>query len=173
MMLKLFCLLGVCLLLTAGLPGKAFAENQKIPPVPAKGSPRDTVQKNENPKQYTENKNRYKSKYFAEQSFKDQVLERFSFGRDVKGVWDVVDGEKDIYFRGLRAESRNLGLSYTLDDMEYLDDVRLKFSAGKDNEISFTTQTIPFVGQLEGFTFKATAGDDGGKVFARYKINLY
>ena len=63
---------------------------------------------------------------------------------NVEGIVDYLknpttyDGERDIYFNGLRADRRNKGLSFTTKELPIigqLNDIELKFSAGEDNEV--------------------------------------
>ncbi len=115
------------------------------------------------------------SAYFVKKSIEDEILEKIPHGSKFKQMWNVVDGDVDLYFTGLRADRKNRGLSYTLSNRSFIgdmNDIEIEFSAGNDSEVSFKTQTIPFMGQLEGFSLKGSAGMNDSKIFARYTVPL-
>lgn len=137
------------------------------------GTPRAQLKQVEDPDLYEKEQRSKTYRFVSDKNIQDEILGKLPFGKDLKGMWNFIDGDTDIFITGLRADRGNKGLSYTMNGLPIIgsmDDIKLKFSAGDDNEIQFTTHSIPFMGRLEGFTFKATADQDDNKVFARYTV---
>jgi len=136
------------------------------------GTPIEILQSVENPEDEDQTPT---SKFIAESGIDNKILDQIPYGDNIKHMWNIVDGDTDIYFEGLRADRRNMGLSYTTTELPVigkLNDIELEFTAGETNEISFKTHSIPFMGKLQGFTLKGTAGDDENKIFARYTVKF-
>ena len=136
------------------------------------GTPRELLEAVENPNKAKEEKS---ANYFVKKNFEDKILEKIPHGTKLKNMWNIVDGDVDVYFQGLKVDRRNKGLTYTIKNLNFIggmNDIELEFSAGRDNEVSFKTHMIPFMGTLEGFSLKGTAGTDDNKIFARYTIPL-
>jgi len=53
-----------------------------------------------------------------------------------------------------------------------IDGLEIKFSAGQENDISFKSNVIPFMGQLDGLTLKGSTNSKESKIFARYKVEF-
>ncbi len=119
-------------------------------------------------------KKNFKSKLRDEEDFKKMIMEKIPYAKQAKYMWDVVDGDVDIYMKNLRADRKNKGLSYTTNRLPLIGEVKnveFKFNAGEDMGMSFETNRMPFVGTLEGFKLKGTMGEDS-RISARYTIPL-
>lgn len=115
------------------------------------------------------------STYFVQKSIEDEILDKIPHGSKFKQMWNIVDGDVDLYITGLRADRNNQGLSYTLSNQSFIgnmNDIEIKFSAGLENKISFKTHMIPFLGQLEGFSLKGSIDTKNSNFFARYTVPL-
>lgn len=118
---------------------------------------------------------KFKSKFTKKNDLEDRIMEEIPYAKQAKNLWNVVDGDVDIYVKDLRVDRRNKGLVYTTNTMPFIgeiDDTELKFQAGEEMKVSFGTSRIPFVGTLEGFKFKSSVGGDNTKVSFRYTIPL-
>jgi len=52
-----------------------------------------------------------------------------------------------------------------------VDGFEMEFCAGKDMEINFKSDVTPFIGKLEGLSFRGKAGEDSAISF-RYTVKL-
>jgi hypothetical protein len=107
-----------------------------------------------------------------ERSVEESILAQIPYGENFKYMWNVVDGDVDLHFEGLRADRGNTGIAYKTNTVPFIGDVeglQLKFEAGREQSFSFETNKMPLVGTIEGFNFKGSVGDNS-KVFARYTI---
>ncbi len=134
------------------------------------GTPRELLKSVETPE---DEKRSATARFIEEANLEDKILSKVPHGSRIKHIWNIVDGDVDLYFTGLRADKGNRGITYTTTNLPVIgkiNDMKFEFSAGETNEISFTTHVIPFMGELKGFTLKGTAGDDDNKIFARYTV---
>ena len=107
-------------------------------------------------------------------AYEDQVLSMVPHGDKLKKTWNIIDGDVDLMgIKGLRGDRRNKGVTYSTNYVPFIGDmesVEFRFDAGEDMEFIFESSHIPFMGQLEGFNFKTSIKDDNQRVFARYTI---
>lgn len=118
-------------------------------------------------------KDKYKSKLMDQDDFEEKILDKIPYGHGFRKVWNVVDGDVDLYVTGLRADRRNKGVKYKTDKIPLIgtvDGLDLQFDAGERTEFSFESSHIPFAGKLEGFSFKGATGNKGSRISARYTI---
>lgn len=135
------------------------------------GTPRELLNSVESP----DNDEKTTSTYFVKKSFEDKILDKIPHGSKFKQMWNIVDGDVDLHFTGLRADRSNRGLSYSLYNQSFIgdmNDIEIEFSAGQENKVSFKTQMVPFLGKLEGFSLKGSAGMKDSNLFARYTVPL-
>ena len=122
-----------------------------------------------------ERQNKFASRSMEDRNWEDEILEKIPHGERLKYMWNVVDGDVDLHFTGLRFDRGNTGVSYKTNYVPFIgemDTVQFRFDAGEENEISFKTSHVPFAGDLQGLNFKASTGDSGSKISARYTIAL-
>lgn len=121
------------------------------------------------------------SSYFSSQSnnaedMGDQVLALVPHGDDMKYLWNVVDGDVDLYFSNLRADRKNKGMVYTTETLPLVgtfDHTEFKVKGGaEENAFSFETSHIPLAGDLEGFKFNGTLSDNNSRVSLHYTVPL-
>ncbi len=128
----------------------------------------------EDPTVPEDQESKFKLKFAEKNDLEQRIMEEIPYAKQAKYMWNVVDGDVDIYFEDLRVDRRNRGLVYTTNTVPFIgevDDIEFKFKAGKKMNVSFETSRIPFAGKLEGFKFKGTVGDNS-KVSVRYTIPL-
>lgn len=121
------------------------------------------------------NPKQYQPKLSSENDFKNRLMNEIPYGENLKHMWDVVDGDVDLHFTGLRADRRNRGLSYTTNYIPLMGDVdgiEMKFDAGKTNEFSLKSNITPFVGKVKGLSVRGSTTNEDSKVSARYTIAL-
>ena len=139
------------------------------------GTPLEKVKLIEDTDEGDNDEKSYSSQLISDLNIEDKILKNIPFSKNLKSIWNVVDGETDIYLNGLRADRNNLGLSYTNNHIPFLgeiDGLEIKFSAGQENDISFKSNVIPFMGQLDGLTLKGSTNSKESKIFARYKVEF-
>lgn len=109
------------------------------------------------------------------EEWEDKILAMLPQGDRLKHMWEVVDGDVNLYFKGLRFDRGNKGVTYktkTLPLIGEMDNTELKFEAGEDNKLSFKSSTVPFIGDIEGLSFRGSTGNKGSRISARYTISL-
>lgn len=107
-----------------------------------------------------------------EGNIEDKVLAIVPYGDNLKHMWNVVDGDVDLHFKGLRADRGNTGITYktsTIPLIGYVEGLQLKFEAGKEQKVSFESNKIPLIGTIEGFNFKGSISKNS-RISARYTI---
>lgn len=117
----------------------------------------------------------YSARFTADENLKNKILKRIPYQNEAKYAWEVIDGDVDLYFTGLRADRGNKGIEYTTNSLPFMGDVNgfeLKFEAGENNKISFKSDVLPFIGRMEGLSFKGATGEEGSHISARYTIAL-
>lgn len=92
------------------------------------------------------NAQKFKNKPASEDEIIDKILKKIPYHRQLRATWNLVDGETDLYVDGLRFDRRNKGVTYT-------------------------TDTLPIMGQIDGLKIKASAGKDQ-EISVRYKVSL-
>lgn len=110
-----------------------------------------------------------------EKSFKQKVMDEIPYSEDIKYMWDIVDGDIDLYVTGLRGDRRNKGLKYTTDTMPLIgkiDGMELQFKAGNKNGLFFKSDKMPFIGHIKGLSYKGAISNKDTALFARYTIAL-
>jgi hypothetical protein len=111
-----------------------------------------------------------------EKNFKDRVLSKIPYSEEMEYAWDIVDGDIDLLsVQGLRGDRRNKGLRYTTDSLPFIgsvDGMEFQFKAGDTNEFSFKSDVTPFVGRVDGLSYKAYTNTDNSAIYARYTISL-
>jgi len=106
-----------------------------------------------------------------DEDFGDKILNKLPFKNSLKYTWNVIDGDIDLYFEGLRFDRGNKGLEYKTDTLPYfgkIDGMRIKAEMGESQKLTFETDYIPLMGRVDGFNFKASASDNS-KISFRYK----
>lgn len=104
----------------------------------------------------------------------DNTLAKIPYSKQLKATWKVIDGDVDLYMKGLRVDRGNKGVEYTTDYVPFMgpvEGVMFKAEAGEDNKLKFESSHIPFVGHVEGFKFKSSVGEEAS-VSVRYNVSL-
>lgn len=105
----------------------------------------------------------------------DRVLKKIPFGKDLKSTWKVIDGDIDVMnVENLRLDRKNMGVSYSTNTIPMIGDVdhvNFKFEGGQENRATFESTALPYMGHIDGLKIRASAGDDS-RVSFRYKIKL-
>jgi hypothetical protein len=107
--------------------------------------------------------------------FVDRLMEKIPYSQSLKYTWDVVDGDVDLYFKDLRVDRRNKGLSYTVNSLPMIGEMNgseLRADVGEESKLTFKSDYVPFVGHVDGFQFKASTGTDDSNISLRYKIDI-
>jgi hypothetical protein len=124
---------------------------------------------------YETGESKYKAKFSGDTDIEKRLMEVIPYAEEAKYMWNVVDGDVDLFYvKNLRGDRKNKGLSYTTNTIPFMGDVdglELKFSAGEEMKFSFESDIVPFMGRLEGFKLKGSVGDDS-KIFFRYTVAL-
>lgn len=110
-----------------------------------------------------------------EQDYIDNMLDKVPYSKQLKATWNFIDGDTDVYFEGLRVDRGNKGLQYrtnTVPFMGEVEGVEIKAEAGEEQAIGFKSSHIPFFGPVEGLELKAAAGTDSSKASVRYTVSL-
>ena len=92
----------------------------------------------------------------------DKILSKLPFKNTLKYTWNVIDGDTDIYFEGLRVDRGNRGLEYKTDALPYfgkVDGMKIKAEMGEKQKLTFETDYMPMVGRVDGLRLKASAGN--------------
>jgi len=108
------------------------------------------------------------------ENFGEKMLKKLPFKNTLKYTWDIIDGDEDVYFEGLRLDRGNMGLEYKTKDIPVVgtvEAIEIKAEMGKSAKLQFESDYIPMVGRVEGFNFKATAGKNSN-VSLRYKTDI-
>lgn len=124
---------------------------------------------------YAEDKTKKNGSKKMETSFKQKVMDTIPYSEDIKYMWDVVDGDVDLHFAGLRGDRRNQGLKYTTDTLPFVgqvDGMELQFKAGSDNGLFFKSDKMPLIGRVKGLSYKGALSNSDSAFFARYTIAL-
>lgn len=124
---------------------------------------------------YAEDKTEKNKPKKVEKSFKQKVMDKIPYSENAKHLWDVVDGDVDLHFVGLRGDRRNQGLKYTTDTLPFVgqvDGMKLEFKAGGNNGLFFKSDKMPFIGRVKGLNYKGAISDGNNAFFARYTIAL-
>lgn len=111
----------------------------------------------------------------ARHSFKNKILNEIPYSDEMKDVWELVDGDTNLYFDDLRADRRNKGIKYTTDSLPLIgkvDGVEFQFRVGDENEFSFKSETTPFIGKIKGLSYKGSTSNENSKISVRYTIAL-
>jgi hypothetical protein len=119
-----------------------------------------------------ENKTSYKPK---DDDYVENLIKTIPYGQSLKHSWNVADGDVDLYFEDLRVNRSNKGVSYTTDSLPIfgqLDGSQFRADLGEDSQLSFRSDYVPFVGRIDGFQFRAAAGTDDSTISLSYKIDL-
>lgn len=118
---------------------------------------------------------KYAPRLVDKKDLEQRIIENIPFAEDLKPVWHLVDGKTDVFIPNLRVDRRNKGLTYTTNTIPFIgtfEGTELKFKAGEDMKFTFESDYIPFMGRLEGFNVKASVSEDESSIFARYTIPL-
>lgn len=116
-----------------------------------------------------------KSSSHSKDNLEEKLLSYIPHAPKMKKIWKLVDGDVDLYMTGLRFNRKNTGVSYetkTIPLLGEIDDINLRFDAGKKNEVSFQSKALPFIQNIDGFHMKAVMNDDHSRIYARYSITL-
>lgn len=146
-----------------------FTQAKKNKNQPTKIQEKLNLESNADEKKYQE----YKARFTADENLKNKILKNIPFKEDAGYAWNVVNGDVDLYFTGLRADRNNRGIEYITNAIPFIGNVEgfeLKFEAGQNNKISFKSDIIPFIGTMEGLSFKGATGEEDTNISARYTI---
>jgi hypothetical protein len=108
-----------------------------------------------------------------DQDIKEQLIEKIPFGSEMHKSWKVIDGDVDLYFKGLRADRQNKGVEYSSKTLPFVGEMEKsewKIDAGEDMKFTFETNGLPFVANVEGFHFKTSVSSDDTHAYAKYTI---
>ena len=121
----------------------------------------------------SESTNSYASKDKGD--FVDDLMEKIPYSKQLKYTWNVVDGDVDLYFEDLRVDRRNKGVSYTMETLPLIGEMEgseIRAEVGDDNKITFKSDYMPLMGRVDGFQFKASTGTDDSTVSFKYKTAI-
>ena len=121
----------------------------------------------------SESTNSYASKDKGD--FVDDLMEKIPYSKQLKYTWNVVDGDVDLYFEDLRVDRRNKGVSYTMETLPLVGEMEgseIRAEVGDDNKITFKSDYMPLMGRVDGFQFKASTGTDDSTVSFKYKTAI-
>ncbi len=110
-----------------------------------------------------------------DRDYAEHLMNKIPYSQSLKYSWHVVDGDVDLYFEDLRVDRGNKGISYTTQSLPMfgeIDGAELRAELGEDSQLSFQSDYMPFVGHVDGFQFRAAAGTDDSRISLRYKIDL-
>ena len=108
------------------------------------------------------------------QKYADKILEKIPYSKQLKSTWKVIDGDVDLYVKGLRIDRGNKGLEYKTDYVPFMgsvEGVMFKAEVGEDSKMKLESSHIPFVGDVDGFKFKSSVGEDAS-VSLRYTTSF-
>jgi len=114
-----------------------------------------------------------KSKSKDSKDWEDKVMAAVPQAKQLKKMWNFIDGDTDLHFTGLRIDRGNKGLKYSTHFVPMIGEmetVEVEFMAGQDLELSLESSHIPFAGDLDGFKFKTSVSNNKSKILARYTI---
>jgi len=133
----------------------------------------DGVATSNNPDvQDVESSNSFKAKG---NDFVDKLMKKIPYSKQLKYTWDVVDGDVDLYFENLRVDRGNQGVSYKTNTLPIVGDMEgseIKAEFGQDSKLTFKSDYMPMMGRIDGFQFKASASTDDTAISMRYKTNI-
>lgn len=107
-------------------------------------------------------------------NLEERIMAMIPYSEEMKYLWNIADGDIDLYFKGLRGDRRNKGVEYTTHKLPLIgqfEDTEFKAEVGEDMEFSFYTSSLPFKSKIEGFNFKGSVGDDA-RISARYTVKF-
>ena len=146
----------------------AFAQN----PSPQRTeNPQTTAKANSNAAT-DKNKKNFKS---GADEFVERLMEEIPYKKSLKYTWNVIDGDVDVYFKDLRVDRKNKGLTYTMNSLPLIGEIEggeLKAMLGEDSKLTFKSDYMPFVGRIDGFQLQMTAGTDDSNISLRYKTAI-
>ncbi|HOO82591.1 MAG TPA: hypothetical protein PK513_08815 [Alphaproteobacteria bacterium] len=108
------------------------------------------------------------------EDYADKILAKIPYNKQLKSTWKLIDGDTDLYVKGLRVDRGNKGVEYSTSTMPFVGEVegiKFKAEAGEENKIKFESSRIPFIGNVEGFKFKSSVGEESS-VSVRYTTSL-
>lgn len=121
-------------------------------------------------------KNKYQKNFKSDgDAFVDRLMQEIPYSKSLRYTWNVIDGDVDLYFEDLRVDRKNRGLTYTMDSLPMVGEMKgaeLKAMLGEDNKLTFKSDYMPFVGHVEGFQLKMSAGTDDSNISLRYKTAI-
>jgi len=125
---------------------QAYDFSQSLPNIPLSTSPADSISTGEIAP--TKPHNNFKPEKQKDHTNKvEKALKKIPHSDKLKYTWDVIDGDVDLYFEDLRLDKGNRGVSYK-------------------------TNTIPYMGKMDGMQIKAEIGEDSKLTFQRVMLCL-
>lgn len=109
-----------------------------------------------------------------EEDFVDKIMDKVPYSKRLKSTWNFIDGETDIYVEGLRVDRGNMGLSYQTNTVPFVGEVEgleIKAEMGEESKLKLKSSHVPFVGHVEGLEFKSSVGEEQA-VSVRYTVSL-
>lgn len=113
-------------------------------------------------------------KSYKEKDYLDKVLKKLPYSKRLKSTWKLIDGDTDVYVEGLRLDRGNTGVTYTTSTVPFIGDVdglEMKAEMGQDSKLKLKSSHVPFVGKVEGLEFKSSVGEEQA-VSIRYTTSL-
>lgn len=109
-----------------------------------------------------------------EEDFVDKIMDKIPYSKRLKSTWNLIDGETDLYVEGLRVDRGNTGLSFQTNEVPFIGEVEgleIKAEMGEESKLKLKSSHVPFVGQVEGLEFKSSVGEEQS-VSVRYTMPL-
>lgn len=116
---------------------------------------------------------RYRKNSLDEDELKARLMDMIPYAEEMKYMWDIADGDVDIYFKGLRFDAGNKGMVYKSNFVPYIGNVsgmEYKLAAGEKPKFSIKSNYMPVIGKIDGMSYKASVKSGDARVFARYTI---
>lgn len=153
-----------------------------ITPCHSKDNDKPSIENNEAEEQRVddksdpkEEKKNYQSNSIDEDDLKERIMAAIPYSEDLEYMWNVVDGDVDVYFTGLRVHKNSKGFRYTTNHMPFIgpvDGLEMQFTAGEDMKFTFKSDRMPIIGKLEGLNYKGSMNNGNAEISARYTIAL-
>lgn len=105
----------------------------------------------------------------------DRLIKKIPYKNTLKYTWDVIDGDVDLGVKNLRVDRGNKGITYKTNHIPMLGEMegtQIKAEAGEDTKLTLTSDRVPFGNRVEGLRFKASVGNDDSNISLRYQTSI-
>lgn len=114
-------------------------------------------------------------KKIEKKDFINNLIEEIPYGEEIHATWKFMDGDVDVIgVENLRVDFSNAGLKYKTDTLPFIGEVNGgEFTAelGEDSRLTYESENMPFIGRIEGMKFHSSVGDDA-RISVRYTISF-